>query len=291
MSSPHDPRSYRPGGEPGASSEFTPSGEPAANSYTKPFGQPPAQPSAGQPSGAQPSGALSDEAPYATQQYPAQPYPAQDDATYRPGQYDASNQGHADASGTTPPPSTDFQSVRSREKQAFGGLKLGSAFFGWLTSIGATVVLVAIVAAVARNLDLGQAVRGEVSDDRRIVAVVVVVVVLFVSYYCGGYVAGRMARFNGIRQGIAVWLWSVLFAAAVTALVALTDEDSQIAQDLDLPVARLASTDVTQQGLIALGIVLGVTLVGAIVGGLAGMRFHRRVDRAGFEAPPEPDSF
>jgi len=42
---------------------------------------------------------------------------------------------------------------------------------------------------------------------------------------------------------------------------------------------------------IALGIVLGVTLVGAIVGGLAGMRFHRRVDRAGFEAPPEPDSF
>ena len=38
--------------------------------------------------------------------------------------------------------------------------------------------------------------------------VVVAAVVLFVAYVCGGYVAGRMARFDGIKQGLAVWGWS-----------------------------------------------------------------------------------
>jgi hypothetical protein len=35
-------------------------------------------------------------------------------------------------------------------------------------------------------------------------------------------------------------------------------------------------------GLIAALVVAVVSLVAAVLGGLAGMRFHRRVDRAGF---------
>lgn len=42
-----------------------------------------------------------------------------------------------------------------------------------------------------------------------------------VPHYAGGYVAGRMARFNGIRQGFAVGLWAVLIAAVVAAAAAL----------------------------------------------------------------------
>ncbi|GLY41853.1 hypothetical protein Amsp01_078760 [Amycolatopsis sp. NBRC 101858] len=45
--------------------------------------------------------------------------------------------------------------------------------------------------------------------------------VLLVAYYCGGYVAGRMARFNGVKQGIAVWVWTIVMTvvALVVALV------------------------------------------------------------------------
>ena len=41
------------------------------------------------------------------------------------------------------------------------------------------------------------------------------------AYYCGGYVAGRMARFSGVAQGIAVWVWTIAIAivAAVVAFV------------------------------------------------------------------------
>ncbi|MEJ7659693.1 MAG: hypothetical protein WKG07_08740 [Hymenobacter sp.] len=176
--------------------------------------------------------------------------------------------------------------MRAKEKEAFGGVKVGAAFFGWLTAVGATVILVALVAAVASALDLGTVVDGgTTSEDLRSVgigAAIAVLVVLFLAYYCGGYVAGRMARFNGVRQGFAVWLWAVLIAAAVTGIGLLADNNSDLANDLNLPNIPVDSANITDTGLIALAIVLAVTLIGAIVGGLAGMRFHRRVDRAGF---------
>ena len=44
---------------------------------------------------------------------------------------------------------------------------------------------------------------------------IVLLVILFVAYYCGGYVAGRMARFHGARQGFAVWVWALVIAIVV----------------------------------------------------------------------------
>ncbi len=43
-------------------------------------------------------------------------------------------------------------------------------------------------------------------------------VVVFVSYLAGGYVAGRMARFNGVRQGVGVWLWAIIVTVVLAIL-------------------------------------------------------------------------
>src|SRR5262249_57690945 len=43
--------------------------------------------------------------------------------------------------------------------------------------------------------------------------------ILALSYLCGGYVAARMARFDGWRQGLGIWLLS-LFVVAVAAITA-----------------------------------------------------------------------
>jgi hypothetical protein len=47
------------------------------------------------------------------------------------------------------------------------------------------------------------------------------------AYYCGGYVAGRMARFDGLKQGVAVWLWTIIIATVLTivGLIAGTRAD------------------------------------------------------------------
>ncbi len=177
---------------------------------------------------------------------------------------------------------TDRATVRARERDAFGGMKFGSAFFGWLTSIGAIVLLIAIVSAIAALLGI----TNVSAKDLRGVGIGVaatLLVILFIAYFIGGYVAGRMARFNGLRQGVAVWLWAVLFAVILTVVGFIAEGQNDIGSQVNLPAIPVSSDDLTTGGLIGLAIVLVVTLIAAMLGGLAGMRFHRRVDEAGFD--------
>src|SRR6478735_1359325 len=41
-----------------------------------------------------------------------------------------------------------------REKQRFGGVKFGSAFFGWLAAFGAVVLLTALVGAIGAAIGI-----------------------------------------------------------------------------------------------------------------------------------------
>lgn len=110
----------------------------------------------------------------------------------------------------------------SREKERYGRIKWGSAFFGWLTATGTAVILTALVAAagaevgVATDTDAANAAGAatEETDTVEIVGGIALLVILLVAYYCGGYVTSRMARFDGVKQGIAVWVWSVVVAVA-----------------------------------------------------------------------------
>ena len=178
---------------------------------------------------------------------------------------------------------TDRDSVRAREKEAFGGIKFGSAFFGWLTTIGATILLIAIVSAIAAGIGIDTNVSGQDLRGVGISVAIALLAILFIAYFVGGYVAGRMARFNGARQGFAVWLWAVVVAIILTIVGVIANQQSDITTQVNLPPIPVSTDELTAGGLIGLAIVLVATLIAAILGGLAGMRFHRRVDRAGFD--------
>jgi hypothetical protein len=110
----------------------------------------------------------------------------------------------------------------------------------------------------------------------------VLLVVLFVAYYCGGYVAGRMARFNGAKQGIAVWVWALFFAVVAAVLGAAAGAKFDVLARLNgFPRIPVNEGTLTTGGLIAALALVAVALIGAVLGGLAGMRFHRKVDKAG----------
>jgi len=188
--------------------------------------------------------------------------------------------------------SSSRRSVFKREKDEFGGVKVGLAFFGWLTATGTAVMLTALVAAagtavgVATNTDASTATTQAAQDPKTvsIVGAVALLVVLFVAYYCGGYVAGRMARFHGVRQGLAVWLWAVAIAALVAVLAALAGNQYDVLSKLNsFPRIPVSQGNLTTGGLIALVVVAAGSLGGALVGGLAGMHFHRKVDKAGLQ--------
>ncbi|MEU4675190.1 hypothetical protein AB0F91_46455 [Amycolatopsis sp. NPDC023774] len=110
-----------------------------------------------------------------------------------------------------------------RQRDRLGGIKWGAAFFGWLTAVGTVLILTALAAAAGTAFGLatllatragrrpGESSRQDPAAVRTatVVSATVVLVNVLIGYYWGGYVAGRMARFNGGKQGSAVWLWSI----------------------------------------------------------------------------------
>ena len=123
-----------------------------------------------------------------------------------------------------------------------------------------------------------------------LVGIIVLLVILFVSYYSGGYVAGRMARFNGAKQGMMVWAWALIAAVVVALLGLIAGQQFNVLATLNsFPRIPINEGELTVTSIIAAVVVAVVALVGAVLGGLAGMHFHRKVDRAGF-TPDETDS-
>lgn len=180
--------------------------------------------------------------------------------------------------------------VHEREKAEFGGFKFGSAFFGWLTAMGTTVLLTALVAAIGAAIGLGNGTTPEEAADAAtenvgatgIISAIAIGLVLLIAYFAGGYVAGRMARFSGAKQGIAVWLWAIVIAIILAIVTAIAGSQWDILTNLQsFPRIPVTPETATLTGILtAVGAAI-VALIGAILGGLAGMRYHRRVDRVG----------
>ncbi|WP_346655115.1 YrzE family protein [Arthrobacter sp. 260] len=205
-----------------------------------------------------------------------------DDARYRDAQDDR----------PALPASAERAALLQHEKDTFGGMKFGSAFFGWLTATGMAVLLTAFVAAagavfgLSTNTDLTDAADQVAADPQTvgITGAIVLLVILLLSYFAGGYVAGRMARFNGAKQGVAVWLWALIIAVLVAILGLIFGSQFDILANLNsFPRIPLNEGNLTTTGIIAVVVAIAAALIGAVLGGLTGMRYHRRIDRADYE--------
>jgi hypothetical protein len=172
-----------------------------------------------------------------------------------------------------------LRTARARQRDEFGGLNWGSSFFGWLVAVGVAAILTAFLAAAGAAVGLTSA-----SDVQSIGVggAIALIAALMLAYFCGGYVAGRMSRFDGARQGFGAWL----FGIAVTILLALAavilGSEYNVLEQLNLPSLPVGDSTLTTGGAIALAAVVLGTLLAAVVGGKAGERYHRKVDRVGF---------
>jgi hypothetical protein len=188
--------------------------------------------------------------------------------------------------GVTATPVEDRETVVARQKAAFGGMKFGSDFFGWLTASGTAVLLVALVAGFGAAVGLSTGNGLPRVEDATTVGIgggIALLVVIFIAYLAGGYVAGRMARFNGLKQGLGVWLWAVIIAIVVAVISVIAGARFDVLARVNgFPRIPLNEGDVTTAGIVLAVALAIVSLVGALLGGLAGMRYHRRIDRAGF---------
>ncbi|WP_329480279.1 hypothetical protein OG555_01090 [Kribbella sp. NBC_01484] len=169
------------------------------------------------------------------------------------------------------------------ELLSYRGFKFGAAFFGWLIAIAMSVLLLAAVSAAA----LGTAqVLDYTSTDAKadpgaaaITAAAVAVFMLSLAFYAGGYVAGRLARFDGGRQGFGVWMIALLVSVLAAGGGALLNNQYDLIADINRPDVALSNDTLTMGGIIAAATLVLLTLMFAILGGKAGQRYHDKIDR------------
>jgi hypothetical protein len=175
---------------------------------------------------------------------------------------------------------------QERQRETFGGINWGAAFFGWLVAIGLSVLLSGIVGAIAAGagVDLGTLRSQAPVETGRygLLAAAALLAVLMVGYYAGGYVAGRMSRFHGGRQGLAVWLIGLVVTMAAVTVGVLMGAQYDIFAQGNLPTQPVPTETLTKDGVVAGVAILVGTLFAAMVGGKVGRRYHLKVDRAAY---------
>jgi hypothetical protein len=188
------------------------------------------------------------------------------------------------ARDSAPPAREQVKRMQQRQREEFGGLHWGCAFFGWLVAVGIAALLTALLSAAGAAVGLTQASAQDATskaDTIGIVGGIVLLAILLVAYYAGGYVAGRMARFSGPKQGLGVWIIALVVTIVLAVAGAVLGAQYNVLSQLNLPRIPIGEGALTTAGLIALVAVVVGTLIAAIAGGQAGTHFHRKIDRAG----------
>src|SRR5215217_6387279 len=190
----------------------------------------------------------------------------------------------------TPYPRGYFEAVEEREdrlRDMYGGVDWLASFLGFVF----TVVLASAFSAIAGLVLVPFGLAPELSDGQLgasvLTGLAVLGVLIFLTYFFGGYVAGRLARFDGGRNGamVLVWTFIVVLILALAALVFSGFLPAGAAEGIRNLVERIISAGRSLLGAGVVGIVSALAgvllaLLGGFLGGRLGSRYHTEIDRA-----------
>ena len=160
-------------------------------------------------------------------------------------------------------------------RHRFGGIDIPATLAGVLAALGLTALLGGLLSAAGRyGYQLG---RDDAVDELTAGGLVAGLVTLVLAFLVGGWVAGRMARYDGGRNGLVTALWFLLLAAVAAGLGAWLGSEYDVFDELRLP--QPFSGDALTAAAIGSGLVaLALVLAAAWFGGRLGERWHKRPD-------------
>lgn len=175
---------------------------------------------------------------------------------------------------------TDLRGVRER----FGGIDTRAALGGMFAAFGVLVFLSALIAAGAGNIDYQlNAIDPDGNlQEVELVGSVVALLVVLAAFLVGGWVAARMARFDGVFNGLGVALWAILLVVVFAALGAFVGAEYNSFQQAGLPdwFSQFRGDDVTTAAVIAGVAGLVAVFLGSVLGGALGEAYNRKVNAA-----------
>ena len=181
--------------------------------------------------------------------------------------------------------------------QARGGVTGGSVFTGVVVAFGAMFLLSALIGGILVALGLlDETVTTGDAVNAGIGAGLALVIAQFLAYLWGGYTAGRMGRGSGIANGLLVPIVAIIIGLAIGGVV--TSLGVTVNMNLPLTVNRLP---IENDYLVNWGLGIGIAsliamFLGGIIGGMAGVRWHSRLERDTYDeyveeravTPPPP---
>ncbi len=171
---------------------------------------------------------------------------------------------------------TDVGVREARER--FGGLDLPATFVGMLTALGLLIVASGLVAAALGAIGYQRGLKNT-PTELSVASLVGGLILLLVAFLVGGWAAGRIARYDGARNGLMTGVWTLVLGAIVSALAAWLGQKYDVLRNVDLP--QWFSTDsLTVGGIVSAIVAIAAMLVGGLLGGILGERYHRRADAA-----------
>ena len=171
-------------------------------------------------------------------------------------------------------PNAGLAAARDR----FGGIDIPASLIGMLTALAMLVILGGLVGGAISAFGYQTGLEGADVEEVTIGGMIAGLVVLFLSFVIGGWAAGRMARYDGLRNGIMTAIWAIILFAVLSIVGAWLGDEYDVLAKANLP--RWFSEDVlTSTALIGALIAAATAIIGGALGGLWGAAYHRRADR------------
>jgi hypothetical protein len=162
------------------------------------------------------------------------------------------------------------------------GTSWTSVVLGWLTALGAGLILSGIVSGIVGAIFGAAGSQG--IQEGGTTALVGLLITLLLAFLVGGYAAGRMASRSGLKHGLLVPFLALLVTlvlAIVGGLLGVSFIDQLSGVTLPQGAQQSAQENVPQQGLGTILTVSGILalvfpFIGGAIGGLWGARTGRR---------------
>jgi hypothetical protein len=154
-----------------------------------------------------------------------------------------------------------------------------SALAGTMVAYGTSIVVVAVAAGIAARVSNTDTSTLTTYDWRRIGggAAAVLAIALLVSYLFGGYVAGRMARRAGALNGFLVFVLSIVVVGVAVAIIGTKTDSGTIVDDLRRAGIPTTTSEWRDIGTVAGIASLAAMLLGSVLGGALGERWHGKL--------------
>lgn len=168
-------------------------------------------------------------------------------------------------------------------RDRFGGIDLPASLVGMLTAIAVLILLGGIVGAAIGAIGYQTGLSGNDVEEISTASLIGGLVVLAIAYLIGGWTAGRIARYDGARNGLMTAVWTIVLAGALSALAAWFGSEYDVFANVELP--QWFDRDALTSTALASGLAaIATMLIAGLLGGLWGTRYHRLADQTLLDA-------